>query len=109
MIECEHRWPYFVTNRGLMTFHCSKHHRPINDDICSTCSDREGEMPKVPFTVDTAFPRRNEEEIQAVYQICKGCPRLHPEKKVCLNMYPEIHPPDIVAQHPSNHCPENKW
>jgi len=108
-MECHHRWPFFITNLGLQTWWCKLHHKSVNDDICSTCSDREGETPKDTITPPEDYPRRRDEEIEMIYQVCKGCPLLNKATKVCKSMHPEIHPTDIVAQHPSVHCPERKW
>jgi hypothetical protein len=108
MIECEHKWPYFITNRGIMSYFCTLHQKSVNDDICSECSDREGETRKDMVQVPN-LPRRSDEEIKAIYKVCKGCPLLNPNTRLCKSMYPEPQPPDIVAQHPSIHCPEDRW
>lgn len=108
MLECKHKWPMVVTNRGLLTHWCTLHQKSVNDDICSECQDREGESLKPPMPA-LAFPTRTKEEIAAVYSICKSCPLMDAVDKTCNKMHPEIHPVDVVAQHPNNHCPEKLW
>lgn len=107
MIECKHKWQYVVTNRGITTFYCTLHQKSVNDEICSNCADCEGETLK-PIVPEMAFPKRTDEEVRAIHGICKGCP-LMTKDHLCKKMYPENNPVDIVAQHPSNHCPEKLW
>lgn len=107
-MDCKHRWPMVVTNRGLRTWFCTLHQKSVNDDICGACTDREGECRHPPMPA-LEFPQRTPEEITAVYNICKQCPLLDIVNKTCKRMQPEIHPVDIIAQHPNNHCPENQW
>lgn len=96
-----------ITNRGLNTQFCTLHMVSVNDDICSNCPDREGVIPIELKTLD--FPKRNPKEIEAIYNVCKSCPLLNAKTKICDKMHAEMHPTDIVAQHPSSHCPEGKW
>jgi len=108
MIDCKYKWPLFDTRRGLTTYVCLRHCCSVNDDICSQCPEIGGKTPKPPLEIDIKYPRRTDEEIQIVYQMCKECPMLG-QDKVCQLMKGEAHPTDIVAQHPANHCPRNKW
>ena len=108
MLQCKHKWEYIVLNRSLKTWFCSKHQKSVNDDICSECPDREGVCLKPPVE-GFEFPSRTEEEIQAIYSVCKACPLHDLITKQCKGMKAEPHPTDVVAQHPSNHCPENLW
>ncbi|MHC4302399.1 MAG: hypothetical protein ACYS7Y_34505 [Planctomycetota bacterium] len=106
-MECEHRWPFFVTNRGLQVWMCKKYQKSVNDDICSQCPDREGESPKGLEWPDD-YPRREDEEIKAIYKVCQGCPLLK-DDKTCQGMGPEFFQVDIIAQAPTARCPEGKW
>jgi hypothetical protein len=107
MIECMHQWPLQILNRGLSTIYCTKLKISVNNDICSNCEFCEGERPKQ-IAEKMDFPSRSKEEIQCIYNVCKRCP-LHNALKICDKMPNELHPTDVVAQHPSNHCPEGHW
>jgi hypothetical protein len=80
----------------------------VNDAICSACSDCEGECPKEHIP-DLHFPERSEEELNQIRSVCNECPLFRIKEQQCEKMLYEIAPVDIVAQHPNNHCPENKW
>lgn len=106
-IECQHRWPLIITNRGLKTWFCTLHQKSVNDEVCQACEDQEGKCLHPAIEIPE-FPSRTPEEVAAVHSICKSCPLMNKDH-TCQKMHPEIHPVDIVAQHPSNHCPENLW
>jgi len=108
MIDCKHKWPMVITNRGFNTEFCTLYGKSVNDTICSQCEDCEGKTPKE-HVPNVHFPRRNEEELQQIKQVCDGCPLLRLKHQTCKKMPGEDHPVDIVAQHPNNHCPEDKW
>lgn len=106
-VDCQHRWPMVVTNRGLVTWFCTLHQKSVNDEVCNACPDKEGKCLHPPI-VEIDFPSRNPEEVKAIHNICKGCPLMNKDH-LCEKMQPEIHPVDIVAQHPNNHCPKHLW
>ena len=106
-LTCRHKWQFQATNLGLNAWMCHLHNKSVNDDICSECPDREGDFPK-PLADKMDFPSRTDEEIEAVYKVCKACPLLRADKR-CKKMPYHLHPMDIVAQHPATHCPEKKW
>ena len=108
MIECKHKWPLPILNRGLDTQFCTLHAKSVNDTICLSCSDCEGHTPKE-HTKDLGFPRRSEEEVDQIRKVCDACPLFKVLDQKCSKTLYEMHPVDIVAQHPNNHCPENLW
>ena len=107
MIECESKHVTAILNRGIICELCTKHMKMVNATICSKCPDHNGRGEKLPIEVD--FPRRSKEEIEAVHSICNGCPMFDVKTQLCSQMPMEMHPTDIYAQHPSNHCPEKLW
>ena len=108
MIECKHKQPFQVTNEGLDAFFCVLLKKWVNDDICSNCEFREGEMIKGVCT-DLKFPKRKPKEIEIIYEVCKGCPLHDTVNKTCVKLPYDLFPTDTKAQNPNNHCPEDKW
>ena len=107
MIECTHKNVMVVINMGLITEFCIKHGRFVNDTICGQCSDREGGFDHPPMEAE--FPRRSDEEIKSVHNVCKSCPLFKVHEQTCSKMPYQVIPTDIWSQHPSNHCPEKQW
>ncbi len=107
MIQCKHKNLFQITNRGLDTTYCTLLSKSVNEDICSNCKFREGELLK--GFIDLGFVQRSSKEIEIIYEVCKGCPLHDTVNKTCIKLPYEMHPTDIMAQNPDNHCPENKW
>lgn len=105
MIDCKHKNVIAILNNGVQCEMCHLLGRTVNDTICSKCKSREGEMARPPVEVD--FPRRSDEELRSITTTCYGCPLL--KDHMCSKMKQELNPPDIAAQHPSKHCPEDRW
>ena len=108
MIDCKHKWPIIITNRGITAQICTLHKKSVNDAICLACSDCEGQTHKEHLT-EQGFPRRSEDELTQIRKVCDGCPLFNVVSQGCSKVAHELHPVDIVAQHPNNHCIENKW
>lgn len=107
MIDCKHKWPMQVTNRGINITFCSLYQKSVNDTICSRCADCEGETPK---TVQVfSFPSRNQAELESIRGVCDACPIFQIASQRCTRMLGELHPVDILAANPSTHCPDKKW
>lgn len=105
-MDCEHKHQMPITNLGVVVNICMMHGMSVNNDICGSCKDRCGVGH--PPTVELNFPRRSEAEIAAVYAVCKTCPLFLPNRE-CKKLPHVVHPTDIYAQNPANHCPEGHW
>ena len=107
MIECQHRKSLLVLNEGYEAVFCGLKSCPVNDIICRRCAQREGET--LHNGVVNDFPRRNNNEMQAVQMVCATCPYFDDSGQECLKKAGGISTVSIWCQHPSNHCPEGKW
>jgi hypothetical protein len=105
MLSCKHKTAIAILNNGVTSEFCALFGRTVNDTICSSCVNKQGEMAHPPVEVD--FPRRSDEELRVISDTCYGCPLLKDHR--CSKMKQELNPPDIAAQHPSKHCPEDLW
>jgi hypothetical protein len=96
-----------VLNQGIYSRFCMLHRKFVNDTICEGCDDKDGVTPQHSTAYD--FPKRNELEIIQIRQVCEGCPLFQVLEQTCKKIPSNPHPTDIIAQHPNNHCPEDKW
>jgi hypothetical protein len=85
-----------------------KHKKFVNDAICSGCSDKEGEITS-PVSDALAFPRRSDKELDIIQNVCEGCPLFKAASQTCSKNPGLPLPTSTLAQHPSQHCPEDKW
>ncbi len=107
MIECKHKHVMPVLNQGIYSEFCMLHRTFVNDSICNSCSDKEGTLARQPTAYE--FPRRNDQEIEQIHKVCEGCPLFNKLPQTCKKMTYNPQPTDIIAQNPSNHCPEGEW
>lgn len=106
MINCKYKSAIVDTRNGYTATFCDRHCYPVNDVICSRCSDCEGEM-RPPVEHD--YPVRNKSELEAIQIVCSQCPSFHDGSQCCQKICNQINPVSVWSQHPNNHCPEKKW
>ena len=107
MIECKHKSTIGMMNQGYTAEFCDLNCHPVNDIICRRCKLREGSIYSPP--VETGFPRRNNNEMQAIQIVCASCPHFNKESQTCEKLCDEIIPVSIWSQNPAKHCPEGQW
>ena len=108
MIECKHKHQLAATNRGLLVEMCRLTGNMVNDTICRKCASQDGSGDIRP-PMENEFLTRTEEEIKATHMVCSGCPFFNADRQTCKSRVGEPLPVDIVAQNPSEHCPEHQW
>ena len=85
-----------------------KHKMFVNEAICSKCPDKEGET-GTKFKDGVEFPRRSDKELEIIQNVCEGCPLFKVASQTCSGTPGQVLPTSTLAQHPSQHCVEDKW
>lgn len=108
MRPCIHRKEFGAINRGIVVLTClKKSNKMVNEVICADCTECEsGEMPE---KLEVDYLRRGEQEVKQIFKVCSQCPLFRESTQTCDRRPGEIIPVDIIAQNPSEHCPEQRW